>query len=111
MNKKLYIGNLAPEVTENDLNHNFSTVGTVVSAVIIKDKYSHMSKGFGFVEMENEEAAGLAIEKFNGGDLQGKAITVSEAREKKEGGGGFGRERSGSGFSRGGGGGGGGRRY
>ena len=114
MNKKLYIGNLSLEVTENDLNHNFGTVGTVLSAVIIKDKYSHMSKGFGFVEMETEEAARLAIEKFNGGELQGKKIMVSEAKEKKEGagGGGFGnRDRSGSGYPRGGSGGGGGRRY
>lgn len=120
MNKRLYIGNLSNEVTEQDLTHNFSTVGNVVSAVIIKDRYSNQSKGFGFVEMETEEAARQAIERFNGGELQGKTITVSEAREPRRdrdsgsgrggfsrgpdrgGGGGFGRGgRSGSGFSRG----------
>jgi cold-inducible RNA-binding protein len=120
MNKRLYIGNLSSEVSEQDLTHNFSTVGNVVSAVIIKDRYSNQSKGFGFVEMETEEAARQAIERYNGGELQGKTITVSEAREPRKdrdsgsgrggfsrgpgrgGGGGFGRGgRSGSGFSRG----------
>jgi RNA recognition motif-containing protein len=119
MNKRLYVGNLASEVTEQDLTHNFSTVGKVVSTVIIKDRYSNQSKGFGFVEMETEEFARQAIERFNGGELQGKVITVSEAREPRkdrEGGfskGGFSRGpgrsgggsgrggRSGSGFSRG----------
>ena len=83
MNKKLYIGNLSYGVTEQDLNHNFSTIGKVVSTAIIKDRYSNLSKGFGFVEMETEEAARKAIEQFNGGDLRGKAIVVSEAKEKK----------------------------
>jgi RNA recognition motif-containing protein len=113
MNKKLYLGNLSDDVTEEDLNHNFSTIGKVVSVAIVKDRYSNRSRGFGFVEMETEEGARQAIAQFNGGELKGKAITVSEAREKKEGGGGFGRGggRPGGGFSRGGGGGGGGRRY
>ncbi|PIU49640.1 MAG: RNA-binding protein [Desulfobacterales bacterium CG07_land_8_20_14_0_80_52_14] len=101
MNKKLYIGNLSDEVTEQDLNHNFSTVGKVVSVAIIKDRYSNRTKGFGFVEMETEEDARKAIEQFNGGDLRGKIIAVSEAREKKEREGGSGRGgRPGSGFSR-----------
>jgi len=100
MNKKLYIGNLSDEVTERDLNHNFSTVGTVVSVAIIKDRYSNRSKGFGFVEMDTEEAARQAIEQFNGGDLQGKAIVVSQAEEKKAREGGYGRGgRPGSAFS------------
>jgi RNA recognition motif-containing protein len=98
MNKRLYIGNLSSEVTEQDLTHNFSTVGKVVSAVIIKDRYSNQSKGFGFVEMETEEEARQAIERFNGGELQGRTITVSEAREpRKDRDGGSGR----GGFSRG----------
>lgn len=102
MNKKLYIGNLSDEVTEVDLNHNFSTVGKVVSTAIIKDRYSNRSKGFGFVEMETEEAAREAIEQFNGGDLRGNPIVVSEAKEKKTGEGAPGRGfRPGSGFSRG----------
>jgi RNA recognition motif-containing protein len=106
MNKRLYVGNLASEVTEQDLTHNFSSVGKVVSAVIIKDRYSNQSKGFGFVEMETEELARQAIERFNGGELQGKVITVSEAREpRKDRDGGSGR----GGFSRGSGRGGGGR--
>jgi RNA recognition motif-containing protein len=111
MNKKLYLGNLSDDVTEEDLNHNFSTIGKVTSVAIVKDRYSNRSRGFGFVEMETEEGARQAIAQFNGGELKGKAITVSEAREKKEGGGGFGRGggRPGGGFSRGGGGG--GRRY
>jgi cold-inducible RNA-binding protein len=111
MNKKLYIGNLAREVTEQDLNDNFSSVGKVMSAVIIKDKYSNQSKGFGFVEMETEEAARQAIAEFNDGELEGRKITVSEAREqRKDREGGFGRSgRPGSGPSRNFGGG--GRRY
>jgi RNA recognition motif-containing protein len=92
--------------------------------VIIKDRYSNQSKGFGFVEMETEEEAQKAIDQFNGGELQGKKITVSEAREPRkdsEGGssrgsrpGGFGRGPKGGGGGRGGfgrGGGGGGGRY
>lgn len=108
MNKRLYIGNLSDEVTENDLTHNFSTIGKVVSVAIIKDKYSRQSKGFGFVEMETEDEAKKAIEQFNGGELQGKKIVVSEAREpRKDGeGGGFSRgggRPGGGGFGRGGG--------
>jgi RNA recognition motif-containing protein len=111
MNKRLYVGNLSSEVTENDLNHNFSTIGKVVSVTIIKDKYSNQSKGFGFVEMQTEDEARKAIEQFNGGELQGKKIVVSEAREPRkdsEGGsgrggrpGGFGRGPRGGGFGRG----------
>ena len=91
MNKNLYVGNLSSEVTEQDLSHNFSTVGKVISTTIIKDRYSNQSKGFGFVEMETEDAARQAIEQFNGGKLRGKAIIVSEARERKGKEGGFGR--------------------
>jgi RNA recognition motif-containing protein len=100
MNKRLYVGNLSNEVTENDLTHNFSSIGKVVSVAIIKDKYSRQSKGFGFVEMETEDEAKKAIEQFNGGELQGKKIVVSEAREPRK-------DGEGGGFNRGGGGGGG----
>ena len=111
MSKELYIGNLSADVTEEDLNHNFSTVGKVLSVAIVKDRYSNQSRGFGFVEMESEEAARQAIEQFNGGELHGKRIKVSEAKApKKERGDRFGRGgRSGPGFSRGSGRG--GRRY
>ncbi len=84
MNKNLYVGNLATEVVEEDLKANFSEVGKVVSVNIIKDKYTGVSRGFGFVEMETEEAAEQAIKKFNGGELLGKALTVNEARPKQD---------------------------
>ena len=108
MNKNLYIGNLSVKVTEDDLKANFSEVGKVVSVNIVKDKYTGLSRGFGFVEMETEEGAKEAITRFNGGQLLGNTITVNEARPKKEGmGGGGGR----SGGYRSGGRGGGGSRY
>jgi RNA recognition motif-containing protein len=102
MNKNLYIGNLSNEVTEEDLKANFSEVGAVLSVTIIKDKYTGLTRGFGFVEMETEKDAQEAIKKFNGGQLHGKVISVNEARPKRESGG------PGQGGSRPGGG---GRRY
>ena len=84
MNKNLYVGNLATEVTEEDLKHNFSPSGNVVSASIIKDQYTGLSKGFGFVEMETEQAAADSIKRLNGGELCGKVITVNEARPKRD---------------------------
>jgi len=118
MNKNLYVGNVSFKVTDDDLKTNFTEAGEVVSASIIKDKFTGQSKGFGFVEMKTEEGATEAIKKFNGGMLDGKAITVNEARPKKEfssGGGnrGGGNRGGGGGGYRGGGGGnrGGGGRY
>ena len=111
MNKNLYVGNLSYKVTDEDLKTNFSEAGEVASATIIKDKFSGQSKGFGFVEMKTEEGATEAIKKFNGGMLDGKAITVNEARPKKEFGAGGGRPGGGGGFSRGPRSGGGGGRY
>jgi cold-inducible RNA-binding protein len=84
MNRNLYIGNLSGNVTENVLRDNFSEVGNVVSVNIIKDKYTGQSRGFGFVEMETDEAAKSVIEKFNGGTLDALVIVVNEAREKKD---------------------------
>jgi RNA recognition motif-containing protein len=114
MNKNLYVGNLSQKVTEDDLRNNFSEAGAVASVSIIKDKFSGVSRGFGFVEMETEEGATEAIKKFNGGDLDGKTITVNEARPKTESSGprrdGGGRGPGGGGY-RGGRGGGGGGRY
>jgi RNA recognition motif-containing protein len=103
MNKNLYVGNLSYKVTDDDLKTNFTEAGEVASASIIKDKFTGQSKGFGFVEMKTEEGATEAIKKFNGGMLDGKAITVNEARPKKE----FGAGGSRGGGNRGGGGGGG----
>jgi cold-inducible RNA-binding protein len=113
MNKNLYIGNLPAKVSEDDLRTNFSEVGKVVSVNVIKDKFTGISRGFGFVEMETEELAQEAIRRFNGGQLLGNTITVNEARPKKEGdGGGPRRDGGGGGGYRGGrSGGGGGRRY
>jgi len=114
MNKNLYVGNLSYKVTDDDLKTNFTEAGEVASASIIKDKFTGQSKGFGFVEMKTEEGATEAIKKFNGGMLDGKAITVNEARPKKEfgaggsRGGGANRGGSGGGFNRGAGGRGGG---
>jgi RNA recognition motif-containing protein len=113
MNKKLYIGNLASGVTEQELKDNFSTVGNIVSLAIIKDKFSGLSKGFGFIEMETEEAAKEAIAQFNGGELHGKVIVVNEAKPPRTQGGSRGddgRSRPG-GFRKGPERGGGGRRY
>ncbi|MFA5323471.1 MAG: RNA-binding protein [Smithella sp.] len=113
MNKNLYVGNLSYKITDEDLKSNFSEAGEVASATIIKDKFTGQSKGFGFVEMTTEEGAAEAIKKFNGGTLDGKAITVNEARPKKEfgaGGGNRGGGNRGGGF-RGGNRGGGGGRY
>jgi len=108
MNKNLYVGNLSFKITDDDLKSNFSEAGEVVSAAIIKDKFTGQSKGFGFVEMKTEEGATEAIKKFHGGMLDGRAITVNEARPKKEfgAGGGGGGNRGGFRGSRSGGGGG-----
>ena len=110
MNKNLYVGNLSQKVTDDDLRKNFSEAGAVVSASVIKDKFSGVSRGFGFVEMETEEGAQEAIKKFNGGDLDGKTITVNEARPKTESGGPRRDQDRGGGSFRGGRGGGGGGR-
>ena len=103
MNKKLYVGNLSYETTEDELQKLFVEVGPVVSVAIITDRSSGRSKGFGFVEMETEQAAQEAIERLNNYELNQRTITVSEARPPRErsSGGGGGRGRS----SRGGGGG------
>jgi RNA recognition motif-containing protein len=105
MSKKLYVGNLTHNVTEDDLRANFSEVGKVVSVTIIKDRYTGYSKGFGFVEMETPEGAKEAITRFHGGQLDGKTLTVSEAKPRKDGGGGYrGGGRPGGGYRGGGGG-------
>jgi RNA recognition motif-containing protein len=87
MAKKLYVGNLSNEVTDEDLKTHFAALGNVASATVIRDKLTGMGKGFGFVEMETEEAAREAIGKLNGTSLQGKTIVVNEARPKKDQGG------------------------
>jgi len=80
MAKKLFIGGLSFNTTEDSLKDAFSKAGTVESATIITDKFSGRSKGFGFVEMSTEEEAQKAIEMWNGKDFDGRNITVNEAR-------------------------------
>ena len=93
MSKKLYVGNLPYTATESTLSELFGQVGTVESANIITDRDTGRSKGFGFVEVSSEEEMTAAIEKFNGYDLEGRDLTVNEARPKAPrsgGGGGYG---------------------
>lgn len=80
MAKKLYVGGLSYDTTEEGLKEAFSQAGKVESAVIITDKMSGRSKGFGFVEMSTEKEAEAAIEMLNGKDLDGRVIRVDEAR-------------------------------
>ncbi|MCJ7805057.1 RNA-binding protein [Patescibacteria group bacterium] len=84
MATKLFVGNLDFTVTGDDLRDTFSKVGTVVDAVVISDKMTGRSRGFGFVEMSNEDEAKAAVEKLNGSDLKGRKINVNEARPKAE---------------------------
>jgi len=107
MGKKLYVGNLPYSITDDSLHQKFEEFGAVSSAKVITDRETGRSKGFGFVEMESDSDADMAIEKLNGAQMDGRAINVSEARPQapREGGGGRG------GFGGGGRGGGGGGRY
>lgn len=84
MAKKLYVGNLSYNTTEDELKDLFSQAGTVDSAVIINDKFSGRSKGFGFVEMSTEEEAKKAIEMFDKKTVGERAIVVNEARPMEE---------------------------
>ena len=106
MGKKLYVGNLPYSATDQSLIDTFSQCGTVESAKVIMDRDSGRSKGFAFVEMSTEAEAAAAINKFNGQDYDGRAMTVNEAKPMapREGGGG-GRGGFGGGGSGGGGGG------
>ncbi|NCA94093.1 MAG: RNA-binding protein [Sphingobacteriia bacterium] len=80
MAKKLYVGNLSYSVKDGDLNQLFSQAGAVESAVIINDRATGRSKGFGFVEMSNDDEAQKAIDMFNGQEIDGRKLTVNEAR-------------------------------
>ncbi|MDR2783855.1 MAG: RNA-binding protein [Treponema sp.] len=82
MAKKLYVGNLAYNTTEDGLRNLFSQFGSVVSAKIIFDRDTGNSKGFGFVELETDEAASAAIAGVNGREFDGRQIRVNEAMEK-----------------------------
>src|SRR5579885_402086 len=97
MPTKLYVGNLAYSVTNEDLEALFSQAGKVDSATVVMDKFSGQSRGFGFVEMADSNEAARAIEEFNQTELKGRAIRVNEARPREGGGGGFGGPRGGGG--------------
>ena len=98
MSKKLYVGNLSFDVTQDQLNQMFSPHGNVQSAQLISDRDTGRSTGFGFVEMSNDQEAAKAITAMNGQMVDGRALTVNEAKPRED------RPRSG-------GGGGGGNRY
>ena len=83
MPSKLYVGNLAFSVSNDDLHELFSQVGEVQSATIITDKFSGQSKGFGFVEMTTSEEAANAIRQFNDSELKGRNIKVNEAKPRE----------------------------
>ncbi len=78
----IYVGNLSYDVTDETLQGTFESFGEVTSARVIKDKYTGQSRGFGFVEMTTQSQAETAIKSLNGKELQGKQITVSEARPR-----------------------------
>ncbi|MGE0105043.1 MAG: RNA recognition motif domain-containing protein [Blastocatellales bacterium] len=107
---RLYVGNLPFSMTEDDLQDLFSQSGAVISANIITDRDTGRSRGFAFVEMETSEAAHAAIEALNGIDVNGRALTVNEAKPKESrgprgggyggGSGGYNRDRGGRGGNR-----------
>ena len=99
--KNIFVSNLSFRINDEDLKQAFSDYGAVTSAKVIKDNFSGRSRGFGFVEMTNDEEAAKAIEELNNAEFDGKVMTVSEARPKTD------RKPGGFGDSRGGNGGGG----
>ena len=113
MGKKLYVGNLSYGVTSSALEEMFSAYGSVRSAEVIQDRDTGRSKGFGFVEMADDNSALQAIDGLNEKEHDGRALTVNEARPREERSGGGGSRGGSRGGGRGGygGGGGGGRRY
>lgn len=85
----IYVGNLSWSMTDDDLSNLFSQYGTVTSAKILKEKNTGRSKGFGFVEMEDDEAAKTAIATLNESEVQGRKLIVNESQPRPEGGGGY----------------------
>ena len=99
MGTKLYVGNLSFNTTENELQELFSQAGTVQEVTLMQDKFTGKSRGFAFVTMSSEEDAQNAISKFNGQTIEGRPLTVNEARprEPRPPGGGGGRGYGGGG--------------
>src|SRR5262249_59623314 len=110
MAKKLYVGNLSYNTSSTDLENLFSPHGTVQSAQVIMDRDTGRSKGFGFVEMGSDAEAQAAIQALSGKEVEGRALTVNEAKPREDRGGGGGGRGGARGGGRGGGGGGGGGR-
>jgi RNA recognition motif-containing protein len=112
LNMNIYVGNLSWGLKDQDLANLFTPFGEVASAKIVMDKFTQRSKGFGFVEMPNDEQAQAAISQLNGSEIEGRNLVVNESRPKEEGSGGGGfKKRSfggggGGGYKKGGGGGG-----
>ena len=84
MSFKLYVGNLSFSTTSDELQQLFAQAGTVESATLVEDRDTGRSRGFGFVEMASKEEGEKAIEQFNGTDLNGRNLTVNEARPREE---------------------------
>src|SRR4051794_41916205 len=101
MGSKLYVGNLSYNTTSSDLEQLFGQYGTVESAQVISDRETGRSKGFGFVEMKTDQEAQAAIAALSGKDMNGRALTVNEAKPREDRGGGGG-GRGGYGGGRGG---------
>ncbi len=102
MSVKLYVGNLSFQTSSDDLQQLFAQVGTVESATVVEDRDTGRSRCFGFVEMASKEEGQKAIDEFNGKDLNGRNLTVNEARPREDrgnrgGGRGFGGNRGGGG--------------
>src|SRR3982751_849717 len=104
MSNKLYVGNLSFRVTSEDLQEHFGAAGAVESANVVYDRETGRSRGFGFVEMADEDAANAAIAQFNGQDYDGRNMVVNEARPREDRGNGGGGSRRSSGSYSGGGG-------
>lgn len=83
MSKNIYVGNLPFSTGNEDLNELFAEFGEVTSAKVIRDKFTDRSRGFGFVEMENDEEAEKAIAELNGKEIDGRALKVDEAKPRR----------------------------
>ncbi len=90
MSNKLYVGNLSFNVTQNDLEDHFASMGTVQSCKLITDRDTGRSKGFAFVEMDSPEEAQSCIDSMDGQDFQGRSVRVNIAQDRPSGGGGGG---------------------
>ena len=88
MGNKILVGGLSWDATDDDLRETFGASGTITDAVVVKDRDTGRSRGFGFVTYSSDEEANTAIEKFNGEEFMGRKMTVNEARQREDQGGG-----------------------